>query len=377
MPLTLTIAFNYIESFFNAFQGFVVAVACCFIQRDVRIEALIFICKCFKSASCYAQFPFCHCFNPDYITKLRQKNRDNRSSIASLSQRMSSSLDKRRSLSHLSEAGEDLSFNSSSRAASINDSNGLSTSLLSTATILPKSLKIKKKDTIVQLVKKDSTSSLPSIKNGHSTTKCFTVDCLFDNNHRNDFYQSSHRHLTKKPHSSNDSNVNKTNGNSLSVKDYRSESNSSSDTIVTIPKKESRYNRLFTSSRKYKDDNNNNNNNKEDTHLLKAPLGNSSSDANECNRISKVVHFNENDSRKASEIINNNNNENSNNKSFKKSNIKYSNIKKSSDILVSNNDNKYNEASLIIKNINLNRWPLIFESINTFIDDDNDEDNEK
>ena len=191
----LNLIILHIESVFNSFQGLVVSIACCFIQRDARIETLIFLCNWYKSTKC-SQISVCQCISPDYVTMLRHKYRDNRSSIGNSFGGSVYSEPKRRSSCNLYESNG----RSSSKPTSITlNSDGNSISTNTTLTVLPQKkfdiIKIKKEPKSFR--RQSSATSLPSLNSTHTTTRCY--DCLFDKSTRNDFYE--HRHLSKKRNS--------------------------------------------------------------------------------------------------------------------------------------------------------------------------------
>ena len=355
MSITLTIVFNYIESVFNAFQGIVVAVACCFIQRDVRVEALIFLYKCFKSAACYRKFPYCKCFNPDpdYLTKLRQRYRD-RGAISKTAGSFGSIYDNnRRSLGNVFETHNDgLSCNSSSRGASLivnSDLNSVSTY----SALIPKknavNKKVKEKNKIKVISKKNSLVSLHSINS--QSNKCFSsvcYDCLFDKNTRNDFYQSTHRHTSKKRNSSDFSikilNINGSikKKNALINIDNTKAGYIQATAISKTLEKDTKRNKSSNSIIQNDEEQLNSN----DLLILNNTCNNDSK------AISKAVHFNELDSAKVTI---------EHAKTPSKSNIK----NKNKQMLI--NDNFENKGEPIS---NLNKFPLLFESINEYIDED-------
>ena len=431
MNLNLTLAFNYIESFFNAFQGLVVAVACCFTQRDVRFQVLLFACECFQAIGCHTKFECFKCSNPDYIKKIKQKYNDNRSTLNSFSYRSSYTStphDRKRGTNHLSEIEEDFSFNSSSRATSIvvnGDCNGnlttttLLTPPISTPTrqlsIKPsnkKDLNTKKKflSPPANMLKKDSATSLASVFTTNSDgikkkTKFFPsvcYECLFDSSKRNDFYQLSHRQHSKKyRHSSNDVNVNKNNSNSncqmngggLLNQHGRSESNSSSEASFNVnntsktSKQElmRRWPIIFRRSMKTKlESSSAAAATADEGRLTVITTTNENDKENNCTQrspFSKMVHFDEpNTSNNNTETnkINENNNSKKTLKSLKKSNIKKNNVNIFVNNLTANDEStmrqeqqeKMQEA-ILTNNINITTWPLL-ESIDAFIDDEVD-----
>ena len=82
--LILEITTVYAETFFNAFQGLVVSIACCFMHREVRIEFLLYICELLRKIECLQSFKCMRCLDSDYIRHLRYIYSENRAgSIAS------------------------------------------------------------------------------------------------------------------------------------------------------------------------------------------------------------------------------------------------------------------------------------------------------
>ena len=76
---TLEIVTAYAEIIFNAFQGLVVSIACCFIHREVRIELMLFICETLKKVKCLRSSTTCMKFlESDYLRKLRVSLQDKR-----------------------------------------------------------------------------------------------------------------------------------------------------------------------------------------------------------------------------------------------------------------------------------------------------------
>ena len=82
--LILEITTVYAETFFNAFQGLVVSIVCCFMHREVRIECLLYVCEKLRKIQCLQSFRCMRCLDSDYIRQLRYIYSENRAgSIAS------------------------------------------------------------------------------------------------------------------------------------------------------------------------------------------------------------------------------------------------------------------------------------------------------
>ena len=352
MSATARLVFEYIESVFNSFQGLVVAIACCFIQRDVRIETLIVICNWYKRTKCYEN-PIFQCISPDYVTMLRHKYRDrNNSSFASGSVIET----RRRSLGNLYEpinGGRCLSRQTSAILSS--DPNSVTTNATITTTVtnsvlLPKKSDLvkTKKETKLLINRQSSASSLPSL---NGTTRCY--DCLFDKTTRNDFYQSAHRHGTKKRLSN----------------DFQNKISNGSIKKIENRKKDSKK-KFLSSSCKMRNDIKDENLSLSAQQSPSLPLSTVNSNGVNLNEISKsspkVVHFNETTNPKE-------NSRHVYNIPFKKSNIKNKN-KEASATQVSPNIQINILANQVEEDkqnlLNTSEWPLLYQSIKDFIDDD-------
>jgi hypothetical protein len=376
MNRSLNLIFLYIESVLNSFQGLVVAIACCFIQRDARIETLIFICNWYKSTRCY-QNPVFQCISPDYVTMLRHKYRDNRSSIGGNSFGGSAySESKRRSSCNLYESNG----RSNSKATSVilnRDRSSISTN--TTLTALP----LKKPHLIIQESNKfrrqSSTSSLPSVNSTH-TIKCY--DCLFDKSTRNDFYQSKNQHSSKKRYSNdflqkfpNSLNYEIPNNiPSIKIDTTDMVEGNNIKNVNNYKKNGSKRSKFLSSSCKIKT---NNNKAIETQQSISLPLSKlnvniDNSDLNTLKQTSpKVVHFNElNPNENLTRAYNIPFN-------IKKSNIKNKNKQTPTTTKV-DEDTKVNiivnpmenQEKDLLEPIN---FPLLYRTINNYIDDDDDD----
>jgi hypothetical protein len=64
----IEIGTTYVETFFSAFQGLVVSLACCYMHRDARIECILWFYEVLKKTKCRWLVP---CLTKQYINKLR------------------------------------------------------------------------------------------------------------------------------------------------------------------------------------------------------------------------------------------------------------------------------------------------------------------
>ncbi len=152
------------------------SISCCFIQREVRTEALVFFCNCFKSADCYEKYPRCVCCDPSYTVR-RKSTMDS----APVSQRLSSYEkprssssfeDERHALSNSNEAlNKKRSSGSSRRSKRRSFKNSTSSSTTSTNLDFP------------------SPSHGNKIHNWFSNKQNVFLECLFDTNESNDFHK--------------------------------------------------------------------------------------------------------------------------------------------------------------------------------------------
>ena len=74
-------------------QGFVVALMCCFLQPDVRLELIYIICELLDKLKCCAKIKCFKCFSPDYVNTLRQNYLKHRSGYVMPRQQSTSSLE--------------------------------------------------------------------------------------------------------------------------------------------------------------------------------------------------------------------------------------------------------------------------------------------
>lgn len=378
MNRNLNLVFLYIESVLNSFQGLVVAIACCFIQRDARIETLIFICNWYKSTRCY-QNPVFQCISPDYVTMLRHKYRDNRSSIGNSFGGSAYSESKRRSSCNLYESNG----RSNSKATSVilnSDRTSISTNTTLTAVPLKKPPLIRQESK--KFRRQSSTSSLPSVNSTHAI-KCY--DCLFDKSTRNDFYQSKNQHSSKK-RCSNDflqkfpNSLNyeiPINMPSIKIDTVDILEDNNTKDVNKYKKNASKRSKFLSSSCKIKTNINKDDCLKLETQqsislpLSKLNVNIDNSDLNTLKQTSpKVVHFNEL-----------NPNENLNRAYNFPFNIKKSNIKnknKQTSTTTADVDAKVNitvnpmeiQEKDLLEPID---FPLLYQSINNYIDDDDDD----
>lgn len=68
----------YFETFFDSFQGFVVAITCCFIHREVRIEFILSGVQFLDSMNCIKNLRCMNCLNSDYVRQLRYMSNERR-----------------------------------------------------------------------------------------------------------------------------------------------------------------------------------------------------------------------------------------------------------------------------------------------------------
>lgn len=81
LPYARVIKFNpdleittaYAETVMKSFQGFVVSIACCFMNFDVRVELILFVCEQVKKMKCLGASCLVKYLESDYVNRLKYK----------------------------------------------------------------------------------------------------------------------------------------------------------------------------------------------------------------------------------------------------------------------------------------------------------------
>jgi hypothetical protein len=176
----LEVIVTYAETFFNAFQGFVVSFTCCFMHRDAQIELIYLILHVLKKLRFINETTYMKCVESELIRKLRiasnnhNTNYDRAQSIGILNTEtqinpllIDKTIDKRASLPK--------------------------TTSLENATIAGSfaSSKTKRSSSLIGKDLNNNNVKIKASKKDEDKTSCCL--CLFGNQ-KNDFYQSNRHH---------------------------------------------------------------------------------------------------------------------------------------------------------------------------------------